>query len=96
MVNLLSYTIALVAATLVYSHPGESEDSLRADLEARNSYIASLENNNFANCVPKLNKRSESGQNEYQAIAKRRVEKVKSLRRELGLAEDGTRVPASK
>jgi hypothetical protein len=90
MVNIFTYTVALVAAALVYSHPGESEEILQAELEARSNYIAGLENNNLANCVPKLKKRSESGYNDYQAIAKRRVEKVKALRRELGLAEDGT------
>jgi hypothetical protein len=77
------------AIALVHAHPGASHESLEAELRVRNDYIASLENKDFAHCAPKLTKRGETGQNELQAIARRRIEKVKALRRELGLAEGG-------
>jgi hypothetical protein len=92
MIKLLFCVTVLAAATLVQAHPGQSEESLMAELNIRNAYIENLENANLANCVPKLTKRGLDGQDQLQAIAKRRLEKVKALRRGLGLAEDGTRI----
>jgi hypothetical protein len=89
MVKLFFYTAALAAATLVQAHPGQSEESLRAELEAVNAYIGTLDNANLANCVPKFTKRGLDGQNQLQTVVNRRLDKVKALRRDLGLAEDG-------
>ena len=85
------YTIGtafLAAASLVQAHPGESEEHLQTELEARNNYIASLKNSNLASCARKLKKRDASGVSGIEAITQRRMQKVKLLRRNLGLDEE--------
>jgi hypothetical protein len=82
-------TVLVGAVTLVTAHPGATEEELRVELEARNNYIANLENNNLLHCVKKLDKRDGAGQSEIDTIAKRRMQKVKALRRDLGLNLDG-------
>jgi hypothetical protein len=95
MITLVPFAAAFAVIALVHAHPGESQESLQAELEVRNGYIASLENKNLAHCIPKLTKRGDPGQNELQAIANRRIEKVKALRGERGLSEDGMWISVS-
>jgi hypothetical protein len=90
MIGLLTIAATLlVEPLLVQAHVGASLESLRAEHKAHHDYIRSLEHTNLAHCIPKLAKRSNFEQNDVQAIAKRRIEKVKLLRRERGLNEDG-------
>ncbi|KAF2433557.1 aromatic compound dioxygenase [Tothia fuscella] len=85
---MVKFAVIALAATLAHAHPGQSEESLRVEAEARNNYIDSLENANLANCIPKIMKRGADGHSQLQTIAKRRSDKVKALRREIGVAED--------
>jgi hypothetical protein len=90
MINFITIGIALLrVVTIVMAHPGATDEELRAELKVRNDYIASLENNNLLHCAKILNKRDGSGSNELESIANRRMRKVKALRRDLGLSEDG-------
>ena len=88
MIALVPFAAAFAVIALVHAHPGASQESLQAELEVRNGYIVSLINKNLADCIPKLTKRGDPGQNELQVIANRGIEKVKALRRERGLSED--------
>jgi hypothetical protein len=78
-----------VAASLVQAHPGETQEELQAEMLAQSKYIASLDNQNLFHCEKKLNKRDGASPTELETLAQRRMEKVKALRRELNIGEDG-------
>jgi hypothetical protein len=90
MLGVTTLVAAVVAAvSLVQAHPGATQEELRAEILAQSKYIANLENQNLFHCEKKLNKRDGTSPTELETIARRRMEKVKALRKELNLGEDG-------
>lgn len=93
MLSLTTLLAALVAsASLVHAHPGASREEIQAEILAQSEYVANLENTNLYHCEKKLNKRDGSSASELETIARRRMEKVSMLRRELNLREDGKKL----
>jgi hypothetical protein len=90
VLGVFALVTALTAVfTLAKSHPGETQEGLRAEMLAQRKYIAKLENQNLFHCERKLHKRDSLALSEFEIIARRRKDKVKALRRKLNLGEDG-------
>jgi hypothetical protein len=91
MVGFHTIAAAFLAVTtsIIQAHPRASDSDLRAEVEARNRYLETLENKNLLHCAKKLDKRDGNGPTGIETIAQRRISKVKALRRKLGLNEDG-------
>jgi hypothetical protein len=77
--------VALAAgASLVQAHPGDTQAQKRAEMNARNEYIRSLENTDLVHCAGKL-----AARGEVQKTVERREAILKTLRRKRGLSEHG-------
>lgn len=87
----LNTLLAILATgtTLIYAHPGQSDESKLQELKERIEYISQLEKRDLAHCVGKLSKRGD-----YHGMVSRRQEKLKALRKAKGLEEHG-RLPTS-
>jgi hypothetical protein len=96
MLGVTTLVNALVTAVIVVqAHPGATQEELRAEIMAQSKYIASLENQNLFHCEKKLSKRDGTSLSRLEAIAHRRIDRVRTLRRELNLEEDGKRIKTS-
>jgi hypothetical protein len=96
MLGVTKLVTALVAVvSLVQAHPGETQEEHQAEILARSDYIANLENQSLFHCQKKLNKRDGASLSGLETIARRRMEKVRELRKELNLEEDGKRIKTS-
>jgi hypothetical protein len=85
---MLRFTVLITAfaavASFVNAHPGMTQEELQAEILAR-----STNQYNLLHCEKKLQKRDGSSPSDLETIARRRIERVKALRRDLNLQGNG-------
>src|ERR1700712_1309984 len=88
MVQLSGMLVALAAgASIVQAHPGDTQAQKRAEMDARNVYIRSLEKTDLVHCAAKL-----AARGEVQRTVERREALLKTLRKKRGLSVDGMKI----